>query len=187
MWRGVGGGGWGERVRKFKDIIFGSCAWLKALGYHFWAFIFFRVWIWCHGSYCEWSFSGICLWWWLPLRLSKRQSTSTTVLLRTTLQTRTITQTTTKNTIFLGYHILDVYIFRVSNWPRICIFLGSGFSSTFGPLPPPPPSHFPSYIFPGVPPLSPLGFLVTKTWTSVRAVILLLLLLSKLLIKNRFV
>ena len=31
------------------------------------------------------------LWWWLPLRLSKRQSTPTTVL-RTTLQTRTITQ-----------------------------------------------------------------------------------------------
>ena len=33
---------------------------------------------------------------WLPLRLSKRQPTPTTVLLRTTLQTRTITQTTTK-------------------------------------------------------------------------------------------
>ena len=34
------------------------------------------------------------LWWWLPLGLSKRQSTPTTVLLRTTLPTRTITQTT---------------------------------------------------------------------------------------------
>ena len=38
------------------------------------------------------------LWWWLPLRLSKRQSTPTTVLFRTTLQTRTITQTTTTTT-----------------------------------------------------------------------------------------
>ena len=48
----------------------------------------------------DWRFDNLIgshhqLWWWLPLRLSKRQSTPTTVLLRTTLQTRTITQTTT--------------------------------------------------------------------------------------------
>ena len=34
------------------------------------------------------------------LRLSKRQSTPTTVLLRTTLQTRTITQTTTLTLVY---------------------------------------------------------------------------------------
>ena len=44
------------------------------------------------------------LWWWLPLRLSKRQSTSTTVLLRTTLQTRTITQTTTLTHLCQTFH-----------------------------------------------------------------------------------
>ena len=38
---------------------------------------------------------GFWWWWWLLLRLSKHQSTPTTVLLRTILQTWTITQTTT--------------------------------------------------------------------------------------------
>ena len=38
--------------------------------------------------------------------------------------------------------------FRVPNWPKIGIFLGLGFSSTFG-LSPPPPCH----IFLGVPTL----------------------------------
>ena len=50
----------------------------------------------------------IPLWWWLPLRLSKRQSTPTTVLLRTTLQTRTITQTTTLT--HLGSNLLLLYV-----------------------------------------------------------------------------
>ena len=34
--------------------------------------------------------------------------------------------------------------FRVPNWPKLCIFLGLGFSSTFGSL---------RHIFPGVPTL----------------------------------
>ena len=40
--------------------------------------------------------------------------------------------------------------FRVPNCPKIGIFLGFGFSATFGPTPP--PSPHPSY-FPGVPTL----------------------------------
>ena len=63
------------------------------------------------------------LWWWLPLRLSKRQSTPTTILLRTTLQTRTITQTTTKQTPLLAIenvakqiHIPDNEVSYVSRW-----------------------------------------------------------------------
>ena len=46
------------------------------------------------------------IWWWLPLRLSKRQSTPTTVLLGTTLQTRTITQTTTMYMIHANAPVL---------------------------------------------------------------------------------
>ena len=37
---------------------------------------------------------------------------------------------------FFRYHVLYVF-FRVPNWPKIGIFLGLGFSSTFGPPPPP--------------------------------------------------
>ena len=50
----------------------------------------------------------VSLWWWLPLRLSKRQSTPTTVLLRTTLQTQTITQTTTLT--HLGSNLSLLYV-----------------------------------------------------------------------------
>ena len=59
--------GWGSQknvtwrkggVQKFKISFWKQC---MALGCHLWACAFFRVWIWCHGRYCEWSFSGICL------------------------------------------------------------------------------------------------------------------------------
>ena len=60
----------------------------------------------------DWRFDNLSgshlLWWWLPLsRLSKRQSTPTTVLLRTTLQTRTITQT--KTLTHLGSNLSLLY------------------------------------------------------------------------------
>ena len=57
----------------------------------------------------DWRFDNLSgsHWWWLPFRLSKRQSTPTTVLLRTTLQTRTITQTTTK--FFMEFTLSSKY------------------------------------------------------------------------------
>ena len=50
-------------------------------------------------------------------------------------------------TYFFGCHVLHVCmnLFRVPNWPNIGIFLGLGFSSTFGTPP--------CCIFPGVPTL----------------------------------
>ena len=49
---------------------------------------------------------------WLLLRLSKRQSTPTTVLLRTTLKTRTITQTTTLTHLGSNLSLLYNYDFK---------------------------------------------------------------------------
>ena len=53
---------------------------------------------------------GFSFIWWLPLRLSKRQSTPTTVLLRTTLQTRTITQATILTHLGSNLSLLFMYV-----------------------------------------------------------------------------
>ena len=56
-----------------------------------------------------------------------------------------------KQYIFSVPCFICMYFFIAPNWPKIGIFLGLGFSSTFGPPPPPQPSS--RHIFPGVPPL----------------------------------
>ena len=74
----------------------------------------------------NWQLLNSTLWWWLPLRLLKRQSIPTTVLLRTTLQTRTITKTTTLNSIQRIDHIEQLFMHQCI-W-HMCSWLTTVFS-----------------------------------------------------------